>query len=242
MFKKHLQFSFAFFVIFFFQLLVETDPKSAKLILANFHFAIKPLITISLMIFLGYHTQLRGRFAKRIFIGLVFGLFGDCFLMFLEVDPSFFMFGLASFLIGHLAYISAFYLDYKWHPSIEKKYTRIALVVFGLFCLSFCLYLRPHLNEMKIPVMIYAFVISCMGVMAVNRMGRVNTLSFNLIFWGAILFIVSDSILAFNKFVFPFEFAGIPIMITYMAAQYFITIGAVERKLKKHSVIEAEAN
>lgn len=242
MFKRHLQFSFAFFVVFFFQILVETDPKSAKLVLADFHYIIKPLITISLMIFLGFHTQLRGRFAKRIFIGLVFGLAGDCFLMFNDVDSSFFMFGLISFLIGHIAYISAFYLDYRWYPSIEKKYTKIALVVFGLFCLGFYLYLRPYLNEMKIPVLIYSFVISFMAIMAVNRKGRVNTFSFNLIFWGAVLFLISDSLLAFNKFVFSFDYAGIPIMATYMAAQYLITVGAVERKLKKHSVIETESN
>ena len=88
--------------------------------------------------------------------------------------------------------------------------------------------------------MIYAFVISLMAVMAVNRKGRVNTLSFNLIFYGAILFLLSDSILAYNKFVSPIGFSGLAIMSTYMAAQYLIVIGVVERKLKKHSVIEAE--
>ena len=88
--------------------------------------------------------------------------------------------------------------------------------------------------------MIYAFVISLMAVMAVNRKGRVNTTSFNLIFYGAILFLISDSILAYNKFVSPIKFSGLAIMSTYMIAQYLITMGAVERKLKKHSVIEAE--
>lgn len=240
MFKKNLQFSFAFAFIFIVQILAETDQGTAKLVLADFHHIVKPSITISLMLFVAYRTQLKGRFAKRIFAGLLFGLFGDVFLMYEDVDPYFFMFGLTSFLIGHLLYISAFYLDYKWSPSIEKKYTRIAIVVFGVFCVAFYLFLRPYLGDMKIPVLIYAFVISLMAIMAVNRKGRVNTLSFNLIFYGAILFLISDSILAYNKFVSPFAYSGIGIMATYMLAQYCITIGAIERKLKKHTVIDSE--
>lgn len=233
MLKKHLEFSFAFAIIFIIQLLAESDPKTTHLVLGDLKFVIKPLITISLMIFYTYQTQLRGRFAKRILCGLLFGLVGDCLLMFVHVNDYFFIIGLISFLIGHLSYISAFYLDYKWNPSLEKLATRIALAVFGLFCLGFYLFLRPHLGSMKIPVMIYAFVISLMAIMAVNRKGRVSALSYNLIFYGAILFVISDSILAYNKFVIPFEGAGLAIMSTYMLAQYLITVGSVERKLKK---------
>ncbi|TCC90398.1 lysoplasmalogenase [Pedobacter frigiditerrae] len=238
MLQKYLQFSIAFAFIFIIQILMESDSKTAKLVLADFYYIVKPLITISLMIFYAYQTQLRGRFAKRIFSGLFFGLVGDSFLMFLHVNSSFFMFGLIAFLIGHLCYISAFYLDYKWNPAIEKKSTWLALIVFGVFCLSFYLFLRPYLGAMKIPVMVYAFVISLMGIMAVNRKGRVNRVSFNLIFFGALAFLISDSILAYNKFVNPFNGAGIAIMTTYMLAQYLITVGSVERKLKKATAID----
>lgn len=237
MLQKYLQFSIAFAFIFIIQILIESDNKTAKLVLADFYYIIKPLITISLMIFYTYQTQLRGRFAKRIFSGLFFGLVGDSFLMFLHINSSFFMFGLIAFLIGHLCYISAFYLDYKWNPSIEKKITWLGLVVFGVFCLGFYLFLRPYLGAMKIPVMVYAFVISLMAIMAVNRKGRVNTLSFNLIFFGAIAFLISDSFLAYNKFVNSFGGGGIAIMTTYMLAQYLITVGSVERKLKKASAM-----
>ncbi|WP_316767044.1 lysoplasmalogenase [Pedobacter frigiditerrae] len=238
MLQKYLQFSIAFAFIFIIQILMESDSKTAKLVLADFYYIVKPLITISLMIFYAYQTQLRGRFAKRIFSGLFFGLVGDSFLMFLHINSSFFMFGLIAFLIGHLCYISAFYLDYKWNPSIEKRLNWIALVVFGIFCLGFYLFLRPYLGALKIPVMVYAFVISLMGIMSVNRKGRVNTISFNLIFFGAIAFLISDSILAYNKFVNPFNGAGIAIMTTYMLAQYLITVGSVERKLKKATAMD----
>ncbi len=240
MFQKNLQFSFAFAFIFIIQILMETDHHTAKLVLGDFHYIVKPAIVISLLLYYGIKTELKGRFAKRIFIGLIFSLIGDVFLMFNDVEPNFFIFGLVAFLLAHLSYIRAFYLDYKWAPSIEKNFTRIAIAIFGVFCIGFYLYLRPHLDDLKIPVMIYAFVISLMAVMAGNRKGRVNTLSFNLIFYGAILFLISDSLLAYNKFVTPNKFAGIGIMSTYMLAQFFITIGAIERKLKKHLAIEKE--
>ena len=240
MFKKNLQFSFAFLSIFILQLISESHQLTAKLILDDFYYILKPSITISLMLYVAFNTQLKGRFSKRIFAGLLFGLFGDCFLMFVHVDPNFFSYGLVSFLIGHILYIAAFYLDYKWQPGIEKRASWLALVIFGVFCIGFYMYLRPYLDTLKIPVMIYAFVISLMAVMAVNRKGRVNTLSYNLIFYGAIFFLISDSVLAYNKFVSSIKFAGIAIMSTYMAAQYLITIGAIERKLKKHSVIDTE--
>lgn len=237
MLKKHLQFNFAFILIFIVQLLVESDPITSKLVLLDFHYAVKPLITISLLLFLVYHTQLKGRFVKRVFGGLLFGLFGDCFLMFQTTHPSFFLLGLASFLVGHLLYITAFYLDYIWNSRIQKGYTRWALVIFGVFCIVFYIYLRPYLADMKIPVMVYAFVISLMGIMAANRKGRVNTLSFKLVMWGAVLFILSDAILAYNRFVHPFETSGLWIMSTYMLAQYLITMGTVERKMKKKSAM-----
>lgn len=238
MLKKHLQFNIAFALIFVVQLLVESDPLTSKMVLLDFHYVVKPLITISLMLFLFYHTQLKGRFAKRIFGGLLFGLLGDCFLMFQASYHSFFLLGLASFLIGHLLYISAFYLDYKWNSKINKGYTRWALAIFAIFCVGFYVYLRPYLAEMKIPVLVYAFVISLMGIMAANRKGRINTLSFDLVMWGAALFILSDSILAYNRFVLPFETSGLLIMSTYMLAQYLITMGAVERKMKKKSAMQ----
>ncbi|MES2447457.1 MAG: lysoplasmalogenase [Bacteroidota bacterium] len=238
MLKKYLEFSFAFAIIFIIQLIALLDEKTTHLVLGNFKFIIKPSITISLMMFYAFKTQLNGRFAKRIFIGLLFGLIGDCLLMFVDVNGAFFMYGLLAFLIGHLLYISAFYLDYKWNPSIEKAATRIALVVFGIFCAVFYLFIRPHLGGMKFPVLIYAFVISLMAMMAVNRKGRVSTLSYQLIFFGAILFLISDSVLAYNKFVNPFKGAGLVIMSTYMLAQFLITIGAVERKLRKSMAID----
>ena len=45
---------------------------------------------------------------------------------------------------------------------------------------------------------------------------------------GALLFVISDSVLAINKFYHPFEIAGIIIMLTYGLAQFFIAEGAIQ--------------
>ncbi len=219
------------------QLITEFDQNAAKIVLGDFFYFIKPSITISLMIFFVYNSELRGRFAKLILMGLLFGLFGDVFLMLVNQYPSFFLYGLISFLIGHAFYIAAFYIDYKWKTNIEKKANWLAFIFFSFYAIVFYSYIRPYLGEMKIPVMAYTFVITLMAIMAVNRKGRVSNASFKLVFYGALLFLISDTLLAFKTFVLPFKYSGMLIMFTYMLSQYLIVMGSLIRKKKKHSVI-----
>ncbi|MEJ5996026.1 lysoplasmalogenase [Pedobacter sp. Du54] len=233
MLKKHQGFNFVFALVFIIQLITESDTLTHLFLIPNIHYFVKPLITISLFTLLLYHTGLRGRFSKRIGAGLLFGLAGDVFLLFEDQNESFFIFGLVAFLLGHIAYMSAFYLDYRVNKTVYQKYTKHAMIGFGLFSVVFCALLWSYLGDLRFPVIIYALAISLMGIMAVNRFGRVNSLSFKLIFYGSLLFILSDSVLAINRFVYEFKVSGIIVMATYMAAQYLITMGNIERKMKK---------
>jgi uncharacterized membrane protein YhhN len=99
---------------------------------------------------------------------------------------------------------------------------------FLLFLIFFYAYLYPYLGEMRIPVFVYALVIALMSVSALNRFGSVNLLSFRLVFIGSLLFMLSDSILAVSLFVKNFEFSGVAVMLTYIAAQYLIMSGAMK--------------
>lgn len=225
MLKKHLKFNTLFAVIFILQLLAGYNHELIRLKQTT-----KPLIVLSLMLMLIVGTRLRGRFHKRIFAGLVFALLGDILLM-LGNDPAYFMYGLGAFLVCHICYISAFYLDFRSAPELDKRGAQIAILLCALFSISFYFYIRPHLGLMRLPVLAYTFVISLMMMMAAFRNLRVNRSSFLLIFFGAICFLASDSLLALNKFVLQFDHAGVLIMATYMAAQYLITMGAVDRKL-----------
>lgn len=235
MLKKYQGFNFIFGIIFLAQLAVVANSETLTHVFSipNANYFSKPLITLSLFGLLLFHTGLRGRFSKRIGIGLIFGLAGDVFLLFDSFHELFFMAGLTAFLIGHLCYASAFYLDFKLNKTAYKRQTKNANIGYGFFSVLFLAGLWTHLGNMKIPVIIYALVISIMGIMAVNRFGRVNTLSFRLTFIGSLLFVLSDSVLAINRFVYSFPFSGVIIMATYMAAQYLITMGNLERKIKK---------
>ena len=99
----------------------------------------------------------------------------------------------------------------------------------GVFSLSYYSWIRDYLNDLRIPIMVYMMVISIMVILAGYRYGRVNKFSFKLIYIGAIFFVMSDSILAYNKFAEPISFSGVWIMGTYMLAQYLITMGTIER-------------
>lgn len=225
MLKKYPWFQLLFVFIFILQLL---SVWSSKTVLASFS---KPLIVISLLIMLSVGTRLKGRFHKRIFTGLVFALAGDVLLTYAAGSENFFIWGLAAFLLCHLFYIRAFYLDFKSAPELDKKGARIAIFCCAILAISFYFYLRPHLGIMKLPVMTYILVISMMMMMSCFRNQRVNNISFKLILFGAIFFLLSDGILAYNKFVSPISHSGVWIMASYMIAQYLITMGAVERKL-----------
>lgn len=227
MFKKYLGFNSTFIVIAIVQLASIYGNYSLL------HAITKVLITISLMVILSLKTRLKGRFHKRIFAGLIFAMLGDIFLL-SDKDSSYFMAGLASFLIGHLCYISAFYLDFRSAPELDKKGARLAIIAGIILSCGFYLWLRPTLGPLRLPVLVYIFVITLMMIMAAFRNMRVNRLSFVLVLLGAFCFMVSDAALAGNRFVGTFQYAGIVVMFTYMLAQYLIILGAMERKLVIH--------
>lgn len=91
-------------------------------------------------------------------------------------------------------------------------------------------FLLPHLGDLKIPVLVYAVVICSMLLATVHIYFNVNEPSNKLYVGGALLFVVSDSLLAVNKFYHPIYLSGVLIMLTYCMAQYFIVAGFVREK------------
>ncbi|WP_291399425.1 lysoplasmalogenase [Daejeonella sp.] len=226
MFKNHIVFTLAFNLIFILNIFSQSS------FFQDFNIFIKPLICIALAFYLFRKVNMAAGFNRLVFAGLICSLFGDCFLLFASSDIYFFLYGLVSFLLAHVLYSFAFYRDFKNNPQASKFYGHVMLFILGVFTLSFYSFIRDYLNDFRIPVMVYMFVISVMAILAAYRYKRVNLLSFRLILFGAVFFVISDAALAFNKFVEPYSFAGILIMSTYMIAQYLITMGAIERKVE----------
>jgi uncharacterized membrane protein YhhN len=218
-------FSFIFFLVFVIQLYAE---YANNIQLRNFS---KPLIVVVLLAWLYLSTNLKGRFHKRIFTGLIFALAGDIFLMLQTNRPVFFIYGLIAFLLCHIFYIRAFTLDHKSNPNYKNPYFLWAVGAFAIFCSGLFFYLQPRLGVMQFPVLMYAIIITFMAIMAVNRYGKVNIFSFKLMLYGALFFLLSDSALAVNKFAQPIPQAGALIMATYMIAQYLVVYGTITREL-----------
>jgi uncharacterized membrane protein YhhN len=68
-----------------------------------------------------------------------------------------------------------------------------------------------------------------MSAMALNRFRAVNQLSFSMVFAGSVLFVISDTLIALDKFLTPIQNDRLLIMPTYMAAQFLIMKGILKQ-------------
>jgi uncharacterized membrane protein YhhN len=197
------------------------------------HFVCKPALLPILGLY--YCTSIReqhGELSIAVLLAVLFSWAGDVLLMFQQNGELFFMLGLISFLTAHVFYIFA----YRQHQSGDDSKTLKGLqrirfgfpIVFAGFGLLSILY--KHLGPLQIPVIIYAGVLTIMALVALFRYGKTTTSSFSFVFAGAILFMMSDSLLAINKFLEPLPFEGFWIMITYIGAQYFIVRGLLKHQ------------
>ncbi len=101
------------------------------------------------------------------------------------------------------------------------------MLIVVVYYLAIITFLSPYLGDMKLPVRVYAIVISFMFMLAMHMLFIKNKNAGRWMMLGSLLFVISDSMLAVNKFYGSFEVAGIIIMLTYGLAQLFITEGAV---------------
>ena len=189
------------------------------------------LITLALHYWLVQREQ-QDAVSKPVLLAIIFSCAGDTLLMLQEQDGNFFMFGLAAFLVAHIFYI----LAYRQHQSsdtsnelqgLQKIRYAFPIILSGT---GLVVILFNHLGGMKIPVLMYAIVLTAMVLAALFRFGKTSSSSFAMVFGGAILFMISDSLIAINKFLEPLPLAGIWIMVTYIAAQYLIVTGLSKHK------------
>jgi uncharacterized membrane protein YhhN len=161
-------------------------------------------------------------------IGLVFCLVGDVFLM---LPERFFMPGLVSFLLGHICYIVGFGIP---TPTSGNEMAAILIAVFLLF-LAGWVYVRLAAGmqvlgkkQMRIPVLFYTIVITIMLYSALMTLFNPDWDFYSsiLVSIGAILFLVSDIMNAWVRFVVLIPNHRLWIMSTYHLAQLCIAVGA----------------
>ena len=175
-------------------------------------YVLKPLtmVLIGLTAILGENTL--SFYRMMIIGGLVCSLVGDILLM---LPNDRFLSGLAAFLLAHFCYITAFISEINavnwWLP--------IPFIIIGLVFVN---YIFPRLRTQKIPVIIYVVIILVMGWLASELWYQVPQIGTLLIFTGAILFTVSDLLLAINKFQGSFKSYKALNLTTYFTAQLLI--------------------
>lgn len=176
----------------------------------------KPLTTALLFqVALGTSGLPDTRYQVAICIGLACSLLGDVFLM-LPRDQ--FLPGLASFLLAHAAYIVAF------TAGVPLGTAPVLLLPFLLAAGPLLWLLWPSLGTLRLPVLLYTATILLMVWQAWGRRSVAPSPAATTAAVGATLFMVSDSLLALNRFRRPLPFAQGLIMTTYVAGQTMIAL------------------
>jgi uncharacterized membrane protein YhhN len=211
--------------IILFTLVLLVDLAAIYLNYESVRFITKPLLVPLLAIYLVLETNTTNSSLKVwIFLALLFSWVGDILLLFEGSGSNFFLFGLSAFLVAQVFYI-VFFHNIRMREYIRGNALLLLLVI--VYYSILISVLSPYLGNMKLPVRIYGVVLSFMVMLAMHTVLGKNKKAAVWMTTGAILFVVSDSLLAFNKFFSAFNYSGLIIMVTYGLAQLFITEGAV---------------
>lgn len=149
-------------------------------------------------------------------VALLFSAAGDAFLAY--DGKRLFVPGLASFLVTHVLYAIVFVLVTKGVPAPMSAGRKMAFAVIPTFAIAYSVVLWPNLGELTVPVMVYIAAIVVMATLSL----RVRAIEVPL---GAVLFMISDSLISLGKFLWQADWVGPMVWITYALAQLLITRG-----------------
>ncbi len=164
-------------------------------------------------------------------LGIFLSLAGDVFLMVSYSRPSnrWFILGLASFLLAHVAYIIGLNtplpdVSLLWSMGLALLLALTASRILRRIITSIR---QRRLQRMALPVAVYGMVITLMLLSALLTLYRTDwvTSAAGLVSLGAGLFYLSDILLAWNKFVNPIRNGRVANMITYHLGQVALVVG-----------------
>ena len=190
---------------------------------------LKPLTTaLMILLVLVFGDRSNPKYYKLTLIALLFCCVGDGILL----NSDWFIFGLLSFLLAHIFFFFSFValssFKMNWRP----------LVYLILFAGSIYLYLLPGLADLKFPVAIYITMIVLMSWQGIAHHLDTLNQSSGMIFLGVLLFMLSDSILAINRFQVDIPYSAIWILSTYWLAIYYLANAAITRQPEREYEVE----
>jgi len=153
------------------------------------------------------------QYQTAIVLGLLCSLAGDVFLM---LPRNRFLAGLACFFVAHICYLAAFAGPYGLPNS------PLVLLCFAAYGICLLRRLWPRLGRYRMPVAVYTCVLLLMAVAAHQQLMRASSLRAWLAFTGALLFVLSDSVLALDRFEVGAKRRQLLVLSTYFLAQWLI--------------------
>ena len=206
-------------------LLIECGALSmgaAALGWLELHRVFKPLAMLVAIGVVVAHARSAGglrRLDLLLITALAFSLAGDVFLMF----SGYFIPGLVSFLLAHLAYIALFREDLPWFPS-----RRALAATLGVGVAMYAFLWQGGLpTALRAPVAAYVLVIALMAAQAIGRATLHRDGASLAVALGAGFFMLSDATLATNRFVSPLPMSQVWVLGSYYAAQVLIVMGVL---------------
>ena len=155
-----------------------------------------------------------------VILALVFCFLGDLFLEF----PKHFIPGLSACLVGHIFYAVKFLSDITVISKLPWW-----MFLFTIVYIAYGITLNSRLSipdlKQKTAVYIYTVIILIASFLSLLMCNSVSVYSFWIVLIGTLLFIFSDSILAFNRFKKRSQYGSVCLMAAYGAAQLLIVLG-----------------
>ncbi|MEQ8580919.1 MAG: lysoplasmalogenase [Marinoscillum sp.] len=155
-------------------------------------------------------------------VGLTFSWAGDILLLFPD-EEVYFLGGLGMFLVAQILYTIVMYKSAYSKPRVNVRQLG-PILLYGVILFYFVL---PNTGNLVWPIIAYAACILGMVSMARFRQGKTSDESYELALIGAALFVLSDSLIALDKFVIDIPLSTFWIMSTYIVAQYLIVKGVM---------------
>lgn len=181
-------------------------------------FAAKPLTTLLIIAWAWSRGAAEPRLRRLVLLGLGLSLVGDVALLWPKEG---FLPGLIAFLLAHLAYVAAFCTVRRFGSE------RLPFVAYAAIAGLILALLWPGVpSGLRVPVVAYVLCLASMAAQAAvawrAARGTADVQRWRLAAIGGALFVVSDALLATNKFAAPLPLAPLWILASYWVAQWCI--------------------
>lgn len=187
-------------------------------------FKVFPILLLGLIAW----QSLNGRIRTLTLLALLFSGCGDLLLA-IRFEQSF-VAGLSAFLVAHIFYILLFASQVKEKDIADAKYQHLGAIAMLLYSWFMVQWIMPEQQLLKYAVIVYVAMISFMCITAIFSASQNNIWHLT----GALVFALSDSLIAWNAFRHPIPLASLWIMASYYLAQLLILTGILRFTVNAH--------